>query len=199
MNEGDLQLLVEFRHDIPEPDAEATQRIYRLATGKGMPGRHIPGRRQPLWSRRPRLMLAALVATLAVAAGAGAAIYQHLDSSPGLSSGFSAFNHLPPVTSLPAQSGFFQLTGHTPADMMGVSVTQFEHGLRLLQTDLTLGPGNTHGQGQLYAYIGANDTYCLFLTGQGAECVTKQNAPTINTFYPGVMPSIFPGNPGETP
>ena len=200
MNENDLQLLVDFRRDIPEPEPETAQRIYRLATGTSAHERTLVGRKR-LWSRRPRLVLAALVTTLAVAAGAGAAIYQYVDdSSPGLSSGFSAFNRLPPVTSLPTQSGF-ELTGHTPADMMGVSITQFEQGLRLLQTNLTLGPSDTQGQGQLYAYIGDDNdnTYCMILTGQGAECVTPQNAPHINPYYPGVMPAVFPGNPGETP
>jgi hypothetical protein len=187
----DLQLLRDFRRDVPAPDEETARRIYRLATA-AHPRRR--GRFRLGWRRRPRLLVAVVAAALAIAGGASALAVHYLGpSSPGFTAGFSAYDRLPPAawpSSLP-RVGLDRAAGY-----MGVSTTDFQQGLRLLRSGLTLGPGRSQGEGKLYAYIGDDYTAaCMFLTGQGGGCVNAANAPRVH----GLMSHLFPGYPGQTP
>jgi hypothetical protein len=190
MTHDDLQLLRDFRRDVPAPDEETARRIYRLATAAH------PLRRGLFrlgWRRRPRLLVAVVAATLAVAGGASALAVHYLGPSPGFTAGFSSYDRLPPAAwprSLP-RVGLEHAAGY-----LGVSTTEFEQGLRLLRTGLTLGPGRSQGEGELYAYIGDDHTTaCMFLTGQGGGCVNAANAPRVQ----GLMSHVLPGYPGQTP
>jgi hypothetical protein len=189
MTDNDLQLLRNFRSEVPQPDEATALRIYRLATSNPRK-RHKFALRVP---RRPSVVIAAVAATLAVAGGASALAYHYLGPSPGFSAGFSAFNQLPPA---PWPDSMPTVGYQHAAAYEGVSADEFLHGLRLLRTGLTLGPGDSQGQGALYAYIGDDGkSACMFLTGQGGSCFRADFA----THVQGVMPQINPGYPGQTP
>jgi hypothetical protein len=77
MTEGDLQLLVEFRREVPAPDEETARRIYSLATS-GQPRRRLPWHIRAGSRRARRLVvvgfataIALLSATLAIGAVGG--------------------------------------------------------------------------------------------------------------------------------
>ena len=189
MTENVLELLRDFRREVAPPDERAMQRIYPLATAPDPCGWRALLQRLA----RPRLVLAALAATLAAAGGASALAIHYLGPSPGFTAGFSAFDRLPP-TAWP--SSMPRIALDRSAAYMGVSPVQFEQGLRRLRTGLTLGPGRSRGHGELYAYVGGDrTTACMFLTGQGGGCVNATNVSHVQ----GVLTQLFPGYPGQTP
>ena len=142
---------------------------------------------------RSRRVVAAIAAALVVAAGGTAAVaYHYLGPSPGFTAGLSAFDRLPPAewpSSLP------RIALEHSAAAVGISTSEAEQRLRLLQNGLTLGPGRTQGHGSLYAFQGSPGTACMFLTGQGGTCVTPQSV----DYSQSVMWGVFSGYPGETP
>jgi hypothetical protein len=189
MNTKVSQLLADFRSEVPAPDEATADRIYRLVkTG--------PGRRPRLFVRsavRPRLTVAIAVAALTVAGGTSALAYHYLGPSPGFTAGFAAFDNGAPA---PWPASLPQVALDRSAAYEGVSSSEFLQRFRLLRTGLSLGSGQTRGQGQLYAYIGSDGrTACMFLTGQAGTCLNAQDAPN----FQGVMPLIAPGYPGQTP
>jgi hypothetical protein len=189
VTESVLQLLVEFRNTVPMPDDRAADRIYELATVTRPSSPSVALR----LARRPRFFVAAGVAALAVAGGASALAFHYLGPSPGFTAGFAAFDRLPPArwpNSVP------RVALEHAAAYVDVSPDEFLGRLRLLQTGLTLGPGRTQGQGELYAYVGDDGrTACMFLTGQGGNCFRADHAQHVR----GVLPLIDPGYPGQTP
>jgi hypothetical protein len=129
-----------------------------------------------------------------IAAGAGATVPgdRLLGPSPGFTAGVSAFERLPRAewpSSMPRVS-----LEHSAA-AVGLSPDEAEAGLRLLQTNLRMGPGRSEGRGSFYAYPGPNGTACMFLIGQGAACIT----PGAIQFVPGAEAMVLPGYPGQTP
>ncbi|MGD0715720.1 MAG: hypothetical protein ABSB24_16265 [Gaiellaceae bacterium] len=136
-------------------------------------------------------MLVGIAVALTLAGGAGA-IARYLGSSPGFTAGFSAFDRLPAATWPPSMD---RVGLEHSAAYLGLTPAQAEKRLRVLQTGLTLGPGHTQGQGALYAFLGDNGTACVFLTGQGGTCLNEHYSPR----FPGVLPMVLPGYPGETP
>jgi hypothetical protein len=142
------------------------------------------------WSRR---VVVAVVAALVVAAGGTAAVaYHYLGPSPGFTAGLSTFDRLPPAE---WPSSMHRIALERSAAAVGISTSEAEQRLRLLQTGLTLGPEQTQGQGSLYAFQERPGTACMFLTGQGGTCVTPQSVDYVQS----VMWAVFPGYPGETP
>ena len=95
MTEDDLQLLAEFRSEVPAPDEETAQRIYGLATS-GQPQRG--GRFGLRLSRRSRPVLALAAAALvlvptALAFGSKIAdLFEGTPAPPAISNSFAADN-----------------------------------------------------------------------------------------------------------
>jgi hypothetical protein len=190
MTASELELLVEFRNEVPAPDEAAAERIYGIATAARRPSSRLIGFRA---AGRRRLIVAVAAAALAVAGAASALAFHYLGPSPGFSAGFSAFDQLPPARwpgSVP------RVALERSAAYVGVTPDQFLQRLRVLRTGLTLGPGGSQGQGELYAYVSGNGlTACMFLTGQSGTCFKADYAPHVH----GVLPEINPGYPGQTP
>ena len=133
-------------------------------------------------------------AAVVIAAGAAATAvaYRLLGPSPGFTAGVSSFEQLPQAewpSSMP------RVALEHSAPIVGLTPEEAEARLRLLQTNLRMGPGRSVGRGSLYAYPGRNGTACMFLTGQGGDCVTPQAVELV----PGVNAHFFPGYPGQTP
>jgi hypothetical protein len=143
-------------------------------------------------SLRRRTVVAIAAGFVAVAGGTSALAYRYFGPSPGFSAGLSAFDRLPPAA-WPSTIPRFALD--RSAEVVGITPSEAEQRLRLLQTGLTLGPGRTRGEGRLYAFQGSPGTACIFLTGQGGTCVT----PRMTNYVQSVMWGVFPGYPGETP
>jgi hypothetical protein len=185
----DLQLLVVFRSEVPPPDEATADRAYAIATAARQPKSRLAGSR----ISRTRVLVAVAAAALAVAGGASALAFHYFASSPGFSAGFSAFDRLPPAAwpdSVP------RVALERSAAYVGVSQDRFLQRLRLVRTGLTLGPGRSQGEGELYAYVGdRGETACMFLTGQSGTCFNATYAPHVQ----GVLPEISPGYPGQTP
>jgi hypothetical protein len=165
-------------------------------TGSTRPHQRTPDRRFHglLWIRslHRRTAVAVSVVLLAAIGAASAVAYHYLGPSPGFSAGLSAFDRLPQAT-WPSSIPRFALD--RSAEAVGITPTEAERRLRLLQTGLTLGTGTTRGEGSLYAFQGSPGTACIFLTGQGGTCVT----PRMTNNNQSVMWGVFPGYPGETP
>jgi hypothetical protein len=143
--------------------------------------------------RRARLITFVVATALLIGAASALAVH-YLGPSPGFTAGFSAREDLPPAdwpSNMPRAALEHQ------AAYMGVSTDEYLRNMRRLRTGLTLGPGRSRGQGELYAYIGDDGTACMFLTGQGGDCVNGRAA-ALPPFY-GVDPSLYPGYPGQTP
>jgi hypothetical protein len=184
------RLLAEFRTQVPEPDEATAERVYGFATAARPRGRRLLTSRA---ARRPRFVLAVAAVGLAVAGGASALAVHYLGPSPGFSAGFSAFNRLPPA---PWPDSMPRMALEHAAANVEVSPNVFSQRLRLLRTGLTLGPGHTQGQGQLYAYISDDgQSGCMFLTGQSGACFKSDYA----RYIQGLMPDISPGYPGQSP
>lgn len=173
MTDTDLHLLTDFRSEVPLPETEIAQRVYRRATAAG--------RRR--W-RSPRVVLVGIVVALALTGGAGAIAYHYLGSSPGFTAGFSAFDRLP-AAAWPASKAS-SLGLEREAAYLGLTRAQAEKRLRLLQTGLTIGPGQ--GPGALYAIVGEGGTACMVVTDEGGTCLDNR---TIRDF-PGVMTLVLP-------
>jgi hypothetical protein len=143
--------------------------------------------------RRPRrrILVAALVATAAIGGGASALAYHYLGPSPGFTSGFSAFDRLPPEAPPPGKQGLVFMASH-----LGLSDAEAAERWRLVQTGVTLGDGRSENRGKIYALLGNDGSACLLLLGQGGTCINK--AATEHT-SPGILPQILPGYPGQTP
>jgi hypothetical protein len=142
--------------------------------------------------RRSRrlVLLVVVVAALAVG-GAGTALgYHYFGPSPGFTAGFSAFDRLPVVAVPPSMSdvGFEHMAAY-----LGLSLPQAKERLRLLQTDLSLGP--QRGEGGLYALLGKNGTACMFVSGHGGTCIDSPHLADTS----GVLAQVEPGYPAETP
>lgn len=144
----------------------------------------------PRW--RTRAVVIAAAVFIAVVVGASALAYRLLGPSPGFTAGVSAFERLPQAewpSSIP------RVALEHSAPVVGLTPDEAEARLRLLQTNLRMGPGRSEGRGSLYAYPGRNGTACMFLTGQGGSCVTHDAVP----FVPSAKAMFFPGYPGQTP
>lgn len=121
------------------------------------------------WMRswRRRTAVAVSVAVLA-AVGAGTAVAYHLlGPSPGFTAGLSSLDTLPPVpwpSSLPKE----ELPNLAKAT--GLTASQAEQRLRLLQSGLSLGKASGVS---LYAFPGNSGSACLFATGplSGGTCL----------------------------
>jgi hypothetical protein len=119
------------------------------------------------WMRswRRRTAVAVSVAVLA-GLGAGSALaYHFLGPSPGFTAGLTGLESLPTVpwpSSIPKDS-LPQL-----AEATGLSPSEAEQRLRLVQSGLSL--GDARGV-SLYALPGNAGTGCIFLTGQGSICL----------------------------
>lgn len=125
----------------------------------GLPSRALVGLRS--WRRRT----AVAVGVIVLAAAGSAFAYTYLGPSPGFSAGLTALDELPTVSwpsSLPRDS-LPQL-----AEATGLTPSQAEHRLRLVQSGLSL--GNAHGL-SLYAFPGNSGSACIFLTGSGGICL----------------------------
>jgi hypothetical protein len=140
------------------------------------PQRHVKRGRRPR-----RLILVAITASVFVIGGATALAYQYLGPSPALTAGVSAFNALPPARTLPDA-----VTRNLDrrAAYAGVSVAEATERMRLLRSGL--------GQGDLYAFRGANDSVCFVLTGHVGSCIRD-----FTMGEPGVMWAVSGGYPGE--
>lgn len=186
MSDFELELVRRFRSSTPLPDSETAERIFRLATAAPSRARHA----KPFW--RTNIALATMVLSLVAAGAAGAIVEHYLGSAPGMSAGFSSFERLA-AASRPSS---IPLTAFEhSAEYLGLSTEEAAKRLRLLQTGLDLGPGATRGEGALYVLLGDNGAACAWLTGQGGACIDQNHAPA----FPGVLPQILPGYPGETP
>jgi hypothetical protein len=99
------------------------------------------------------------------AVGAGSALaYHYLGPSPGFTAGLSGLNSLPTVpwpSSIPMDS--------LPrlASVTGLTASQVEHRMRLVQSGLSLGDQSV----DLYAFPGEDGSACIFLTGSGSICL----------------------------
>lgn len=143
----------------------------------------------PRWRTRAVVIAAAVL--IAAGVGATALAYRLLGPSPGFTAGVSSFERLPQAewpSSMP------RVALERSAPVVGLTPDEAEARLRLLQTNLRMGPGRSVGRGSLYAYPGRNGTACMFLTGQGGGCVT----PAAVDFVPSVNAHVFPGYPGQT-
>jgi hypothetical protein len=138
------------------------------------------------WRRRP-LIAAALAAGVAFAGAATAVAYHYLGPSPGFSGGVSALDRLPAAASVPSSISESSIAG--AAAYAGISSNEGLRRMRLLRQ----GP-----QGDLYAFEGDNGTVCMFLASRFANCLGPDNA-VAKRSHPGVMATISPGHPGDTP
>jgi hypothetical protein len=136
----------------------ASSHLYHGAT----PGRFHALARMRSWRRRTAVTVS--VAVLA-ALGAGSALaYHYLGPSPGFTAGLSGLDSLPTVpwpSSIPKE-GLPQLASAT-----GLTATQAEQRMRLVQSGLSLGNQSV----DLYAFPGDDGSACVFLTGSGGICL----------------------------
>jgi hypothetical protein len=186
----ELEVLADFRGDVPAPDDATTQLIYRLATTT-RPKRQLQLRRR---TDRGRLIVCVAAAALAVVVTASALAIHYFGPSPGFTAGFSALDNVPAAPP-PSEELLPASVLERMSQVMGVSPAEFTSRLRRLQTGLSLGPGRTQGQGELFAYVGKDGSACLLLTGQGGNCILPENI----AHFPGVDATVFPGYPGQTP
>jgi hypothetical protein len=136
---------------------------------------------------RRRSVVAALAAALVLAGAASAVAYHFLGPSPGFTGGISAFHRLSSIESLP--SSMSKRSFSDAAGYAGISSTEALKRTYLLQ----------HGQqGDLYALEGKNGTVCMFVAGRFASCLKINNAIATQA-HPGVLATISPGYPRETP
>ncbi|MGH2855761.1 MAG: hypothetical protein ACRDLF_16430 [Solirubrobacteraceae bacterium] len=155
--------------------------------------RHPAGQRRlhglaRMRSWRSRMAIVVSVTVLAVLGAGSALAYHYLGPSPGFTAGLSALNKLPPVawpSSLP-KGGLADEAAAT-----GLTASQAEQRLRLLQSGLSL--GNTNGIG-LYAFQGNSGSACIFLTGSGGICL-----PTWMTSNPALDSVAWAAWGGDSP
>lgn len=106
MTDDDLRLLVDFRSEVPTPDAEATRRAHRAATSVHTHARHVSAM---ALLRRRRSVAAVAVATLVVVptalafSGKIGALFNGIPAPPSISSNFKVFNRM---ADLATQKGF---------------------------------------------------------------------------------------------
>jgi hypothetical protein len=97
MTDADLQMLVDFRHEVPSPDEDTATRIYARATSRRR--RRLSPLAPLRRSRRPRLVLALVLAALVIVPAAVAFgsrivdLFEGSPPSPGISIAYAAFNH----------------------------------------------------------------------------------------------------------
>ncbi len=143
MTEDDLQLLVEFRREVPAPDEETAQRIYGLATS-GQPQRR--GRSGFRLSRRSRLVVALVAVALVLVPTAlafGSKIVDLFEGTPApstISSNFAFSNRL--ADELTKKSIAFRLPHADVSKAHGVVEIQTADG----PEDLWAAPDDQGGQ-----------------------------------------------------
>ena len=128
-----------------------------------------------------RLLVVSVAGAVVIVGGASALAYQYLGPSPGLISGVSSLDRLPPATTLP---NVVARDLDREAAAAGISVTEAIERMRLLRSGLS--------QGDLYAFRGTNGTVCFRLTGHVGSCLKDTSMGS-----PGVMWAVSGGYPGE--
>lgn len=147
---------------------------------------------RPRRTPRRRTVVAVAVAALALAGAASAFAYHVLSPSPGFTAGLSGLESLPTVpwpASMPTDS--------LPdiASATGLTVSEAEQRLRLVQTRLTLGNQTL----DLYAFPGDDGSACVYLVPQvGGICLPTWGQD--NPAQDGVAWAAWGGNapPGPT-
>ncbi len=165
--------------------------LARAASPRPRAGHHSPGlTRMRSWRRRSIVLVG--VAFLAAVTAASAVAYHYLGPSPGFSAGLSSLDNLPPApwpSSLPGGLA-------AEAAATGLTASQAEQRLRLVQSGLSL--GNTNGI-SLYAFQGNGGTGCLFITGPDASGICLPSSMTNNPALDGVAFADGGGDSPQTP
>jgi hypothetical protein len=187
MSDDVIRALREFRAAVAEPDAAEVIAAWERVRS-GQPLRVAPQPRR-FRVRRGRVVVAFSAAALVLAAAAGAVAYRLAGSSPGFTAGFSAFSSLPSAS---WPSTMPRVALERAAAYMGVTPEEFESRLRLVRSDAPRDI-DANKTAQVYAYVAADGTACMFLSGEGGRCIDKRDAPA----FPGVLPEIFPEYAGE--
>jgi len=143
MTDSDLQILIDFRSEIDEPDEETARRVYALATAaKGRRHRGLARRRR---SRRSRLVLGIAAAALVVVPTALAFggkivdLFEGTPAPPEVSTTFTALNKMADYS---LQQGFAWKIPHSDVSKAhGVIEIQTADGLE----DLWAAPSDQGG------------------------------------------------------
>jgi hypothetical protein len=136
---------------------------------------------------RGRLLVAVFVSAIGLTGGATAVAYHYLGPSPGFTGGISALNRLPAISSLPSSISAAAIAN--AAAYAGISPDEAIRRTRLIRSG---------SQGDLYAFEGTGGTACMLLAARFSNCMKADN-PVGTSGHPGVMATISPGYPGDTP